>query len=143
MSDFLFKLPLLAKHLSNYYLKNKKWRKLRWKIWRYWFFYVLLHSINFPLSKHNRILKIDPSCWSRLFCHCLKAAIVILRHTLTWFLNTNFICSLPCFCTTFFHIYWVSFNIWYWLSTNIDNSKDTVNCIQDLIKNVIFVDICN
>ena len=26
------------------------------------FFYVLLHSINFPLSKHNRILKIDPSC---------------------------------------------------------------------------------
>ena len=53
------------------------------------FSYVLLPNINFPLSKHNRTLKIDPNSWSRQFCNCLKTAIVILRHALTWLLDIN------------------------------------------------------
>ena len=85
MSDFLFKLPLLAKHLSKYYLKNKNGESFE----DVDFSYVLLPSINFQLSKNNRILKIDPNCWSRRFCYCLKAVIVILRHALTWFLDIN------------------------------------------------------
>ena len=62
MSDFLFKLPLLAKHLSKYYLKNKNGENFVERFEDIDFSYVLPHSINFPLSKHNRILKIDPSC---------------------------------------------------------------------------------
>ena len=89
MSDFLFKLLLLAKHLSKYYLKNKSGENFVERFEDIDFSYVLLSSINFPLSKHNRILKIDPNCWSRHFCHCLKAAIIILRHALTWFLDIN------------------------------------------------------
>ena len=90
MSDFLFKLPLLARHLSKYYLKIKM-EKTSFKSLKILIFltFYLLPSINFPLSKHNRILKVDPNCWSCHFCHCLQAAIVILRHALTWFLETN------------------------------------------------------
>ena len=155
MLDFLFKLALLANHLSKYYLKNKNGENFVQRFEDIDFSYVLLPSINSPLSKHNRILKIDPNCWSRYFCHCLKAAIVILRHALTWFLDINkqmdkqlcckenFIYSLSYSCSNFYYIYWVSFHIWYSLHSNIHNSKDTVNCIQDLIKNAIFVDICN
>ena len=62
MSDFLFKLLLLAKHLSKYYLKNKSGENFVERFEDIDFCYVLLSSINFPLSKHNRILKIDPNC---------------------------------------------------------------------------------
>ena len=62
MSDFLFKLLLLAKHLSKYYLKNKSGENFVERFEDIDFSYVLLSSINFPLSKHNRILKIDPNC---------------------------------------------------------------------------------
>ena len=82
MSYFLFKLLLLAKHLSKYYLKNKSGENFVERFEDIDFSYVLLPSINFSLSKHNRILKIDPNCWSRHFCHCL-------RHALTWFLDIN------------------------------------------------------
>ena len=61
MSDFLFKLLLLAKHLSKYYLKNKSGENFVERFEDIDFSYVLLSSINFPLSKHNRILKIDPN----------------------------------------------------------------------------------
>ena len=62
MSDFLFKLALLAKHLSKYYLKNKNGENFVERFEDIDFSYVLLPSINFSLSKHNRILKIDPNC---------------------------------------------------------------------------------
>ena len=62
MSYFLFKLLLLAKHLSKYYLKNKSGENFVERFEDIDFSYVLLSSINFPLSKHNRILKIDPNC---------------------------------------------------------------------------------
>ena len=89
MSDFLFKLPLFAKHLSKYYLKNKNGENFVERFEDIDFSYVSLPSINFRASKHNRILKTDPNYWSRYFCHCLKATIVILRHALTWFLDIN------------------------------------------------------
>ena len=62
MSDFLFKLPLLAKPMSKYYLKHKNGENFVERFEDIDFSYVLLSSINFPLSKHNRILKIDPNC---------------------------------------------------------------------------------
>ena len=62
MSDFLFKLPLLAKHLSKYYPKNKNGEKFVETFEDIDFSYVLLPSINFSLSKHNRILEIDSNC---------------------------------------------------------------------------------
>ena len=62
MSGILFKLPLLAKHLSKYYLKNKNGENFVERFEDIDFSYVLLPSVNFPLSKHNRILKIDPNC---------------------------------------------------------------------------------
>ena len=83
MSGILFKLPLLAKHLSKYYLKNKKGENFVERFEDIDFSYVLLPSINFPLSKHNRILKINPNCSSRHFCHWFKTTAVILRHALT------------------------------------------------------------
>ena len=146
MSDFLFNIPIPFNILISI---------LQWKIEDIDFFHLLLPSINFLLSKHNRILKIDPNYWSRHFCHCLKAAIAIHRHVLTWLLdiikqaNKQFCCNEASFtlclvsCSNFYHIYWVSFHIWYSVSSNIHNSKDTVNYIQDLIKNTTFVDICN
>ena len=62
MSNFLFKLPLLAKHLSKYYLKNKNEENFVETFEDIDFSYSLLPSINFPLSKHNRILEIDSNC---------------------------------------------------------------------------------
>ena len=62
MSDFLFKLPLLAKHLSKYYLKNKNGENFVERFEDIDFSCVSLPSINFPLSKHNRILIVDPDC---------------------------------------------------------------------------------
>ena len=62
MSDFLFKLALLANHLSKYYLKNKNGENFVQRFEDIDFSYVLLPSINSALSKHNRILKIDPNC---------------------------------------------------------------------------------
>ena len=56
--DFLFKLLLLAKYLSNYYLKNKNEENFVERFEDIDFSYVLLPSINFPLSKHNRILSL-------------------------------------------------------------------------------------
>ena len=50
MSDFLFKLPLLAKHLSKYYLKNKNGENFVERFEDIDFPYVLLPSTNFPLS---------------------------------------------------------------------------------------------
>ena len=82
MSEFFIKPPLLAKHLSKYYLKNKIGENFVERFEDIDVSYVLPSSINFPLSKHNRIMKIDPNCWMRHVCHCLKAAIVILRHAL-------------------------------------------------------------
>ena len=75
MPEFLFKFPLLAKHLSKYYLKNKNGKNFVEKFEDIDLPYVLLPSINFLQSKHNRKLKIDPNCRSPLFCHCLQAAI--------------------------------------------------------------------
>ena len=62
MSGFLFKLPLLAKHLSKYYLKNRNGENFVERFEDIDISYVLLPSINFPLIKHYRILKIDPNC---------------------------------------------------------------------------------
>ena len=62
MSDFLFKLALLAKHLSKYYLKNKNGENFVERFEDIDLSSVLLPSINFLLSKHNSILKIDPNC---------------------------------------------------------------------------------
>ena len=42
MSDFLFKLPLLARHLSKYYLKNKNGENFVEKFEDIDFSYVLL-----------------------------------------------------------------------------------------------------
>ena len=154
---YLVKLSLLAKHLSKYYLKNKNEKNFVERFEDIHSSYVLLPSINFPLGKHSKILKINPNCWNRHFCHCLKAAIFILRHTLTWFLDINkqinkqfcynetsfILCLVSVLISNFYNIYWLSFHIWYSLSSNIHNSKDTVNCIQDFIKHTIFVDICN
>ena len=50
MSDFLFKLPLSAKHLSKYYLKNKNGENFVERFEDIDFPYVLLSSTNFPLS---------------------------------------------------------------------------------------------
>ena len=61
MSYFLFKLFLLAKHLPKYYLKNKNGENFVERFEDINFSYVLIPSINFPLSNHNRILKIDPN----------------------------------------------------------------------------------
>ena len=146
MSDFLFKLSLLAKHLSKYYLKNKNGENF---VERF-----ELIFLNFPLSKRNRILKIDPNCWNHHFCCCLKVAIVILRHALTWFLDINkqmnkqFCCRetsfILCLVSVLIFIIfteWVSIFGIHWVLISI--IQDTVNCIQDLIKNAIFVDICN
>ena len=49
MSNFLFKLPLLAKHLSKYYLKNKNGENFVETFEDIDFSYSLLPSINFPL----------------------------------------------------------------------------------------------
>ena len=62
MSEFFIKPPLLAKHLSKYYLKNKIGENFVERFEDIDVSYVLPPSINFPLSKHNRILKIDSNC---------------------------------------------------------------------------------
>ena len=83
------------------------------------FSYVLLPNINFPLSKHNGILKSNPNCWSRQFCHYRKAAIVILRHAYMILglkqINNQFCCKETSFilCVVSFLIFiifteWVS-----------------------------------
>ena len=61
MSKFLIKPSLLAKHLSKYYLKNKIGENFVDRFEDIDVSYVLPPSIKFPLSKHNRILKIDPN----------------------------------------------------------------------------------
>ena len=62
MSDFLFKLSLLAKHLLKYYLKNENGENFVERFEDIDLPSVLLPSINFLPSKHNRILKMDPNC---------------------------------------------------------------------------------
>ena len=53
MSEFFIKPPLLAKHLSKYYLKNKIGENFVERFEDIDVSYVLPPSINFPLSKHN------------------------------------------------------------------------------------------
>ena len=47
MSDFLFKLPLLARHLSKYYLKNKNGENFVEKFEDVDFSYVLLPTFQY------------------------------------------------------------------------------------------------
>ena len=60
MSNVLFILSLLAKHLSKYYLKNENGESFVGRFEGIDFSCVLLPHVNFLLRKHNRTLKIDP-----------------------------------------------------------------------------------
>ena len=78
MSDFLFKLLLLAKPLSKYYLKNKNGENFVERFEDIDFSYVLIPSINFSLSNHNRILKIDPFLEGVTFVIVLRWLLLFL-----------------------------------------------------------------
>ena len=60
VSNFLFILSLLAKHLSKYYLKNENGESFVGRFEDIDFSCVLLPRIKFLSSKRNRTLKIDP-----------------------------------------------------------------------------------
>ena len=87
MSNFSFILSLLAKHTyQNIILKMKieKASLKDLKILVFLAFYFLI--LTFYQANIER-WKLIQKCWSRNFCHCLKAVIVVLSHALTWFLN--------------------------------------------------------
>ena len=76
VSNFLFILSLLAKHLSKYYLKNENGESFVGRFEDIDFSCVLLPHIKFLLSKRKH-WKLIQKCWSRNFCHCVKAASVL------------------------------------------------------------------
>ena len=74
---------------------------------KYAFYFLVLTFYQSNIIEYWKLSK----CWSRSFCHCLKAAIIFFRHALTWFLDIN---KYKQFYCREIHLLSDLFLFWFW-----------------------------